>query len=209
MWRSIGDGFYQLCERFMALAILNGLWFGFTILGLGIFGWAPATYATFSVIRKQQMKKEADGKIFNTFFQEYKKEFFRANILGAILLLAAFSLYFSAGAFITMDSSILIRGILLVVAFLFSMILIYIFPVFSHFQIPLLKYIRYSFLLGLANLHYTIILFGLMISIIVLFGAIPVVMVFFLISLPASIMMFFSMRIFNKIQLENEQVVNG
>ena len=47
----------------------------FTMLGIGVFGFMPATTALFSVTRKWIMGK-TDIPIFKTFWQAYRGEFF-------------------------------------------------------------------------------------------------------------------------------------
>ena len=60
------------------MAYANALWVLFSLLGLIVLGIAPATVALFS-ITKDWAKKDWDQPVFQTFWQTYKTEFFRAN----------------------------------------------------------------------------------------------------------------------------------
>src|SRR5690625_2733437 len=78
------DALYHFCAWLMRLAYLNVLWLAFSLLGLLIVGFAPATLAMFSVIRKWMMG-EKEVAIFPLFWKSYREEFFRANIIFLIL----------------------------------------------------------------------------------------------------------------------------
>ena len=58
----------SFCEWVLKFFYANLLWFVFTMLGLGVFGFMPATTALFSVTRKWIMGK-TDIPIFKTFWQ--------------------------------------------------------------------------------------------------------------------------------------------
>src|SRR4051812_27089176 len=81
-------GFYRLSDWIMRLAYVNLLWFSFTLLGGIIFGIMPATIALFAITRKWEMDKEEDFPIFKTFWESYRKDFIKANLLGVFLFIA-------------------------------------------------------------------------------------------------------------------------
>ncbi|WP_084028990.1 YesL family protein [Bacillus sp. J33] len=64
----------------MRLVYLNLLWIAFSLLGIVLFGFFPATAAMFSVVRKWIMG-ETDVRVFKEFWQTYRKEFWKANRL--------------------------------------------------------------------------------------------------------------------------------
>lgn len=84
-------GLFNVCVWFSRLAILNILWFVFTILGLGIFGIFPATVALLSTTR--QFIRRNDPPIFKTFWYYYKKEFIKSNQLGLIIIVTTILFY--------------------------------------------------------------------------------------------------------------------
>lgn len=56
----------------MKLAYVNLLWLLFTVAGLAVFGFMPATVSLFTIVRKWQMK-QAEVTVWNTFISIYKK----------------------------------------------------------------------------------------------------------------------------------------
>ncbi|WP_054705945.1 DUF624 domain-containing protein [Bacillus sp. JCM 19041] len=109
--------FYRVSVFISKLAYVNALWIGFTLLGLIVFGAAPATVALFTVTRAW-VNKEWDVPVFKTFWSIYKEEFWRANASGIALFAVGFLLYWNltlfAGSGLVM---LVVRGILLVIAF--------------------------------------------------------------------------------------------
>ncbi|MBM7571260.1 YesL family protein [Aquibacillus albus] len=82
---------YNFCVWFTRFAVLNILWFIFTVLGLVIAGFFPATVALLATTR--QFINKNDPPIFKTFWHYYKKEFITSNKLGLILILAGILCY--------------------------------------------------------------------------------------------------------------------
>lgn len=79
----------------LTFILLNIYWIGFTILGLGVFGFAPATYSVYGMIKEIQETSNSD-QLFSKFFRIYKSKFFDANIIGIayvlILLILGYNL---------------------------------------------------------------------------------------------------------------------
>src|SRR5690625_362565 len=84
---------YRGSEWIMRLAYLNILWIAFSLMGLVVFGLFPATVSMFAVTRKWVMG-DTEIPIFKTFWASYKTEFKQANIVGYIILVIGFFLYF-------------------------------------------------------------------------------------------------------------------
>ncbi|UOQ83414.1 YesL family protein [Gracilibacillus salinarum] len=72
------------CNWVVRLAYINVLWCVFTMLGGIIFGWAPATVSSFTIMRRWMEKEEF--RILPYFWKIYKKEFLQANASGLINL---------------------------------------------------------------------------------------------------------------------------
>ncbi|WP_088102016.1 YesL family protein [Halalkalibacter urbisdiaboli] len=203
MFRKLSDGTLKVSEWLMQLAFINVLWLLFTIAGLGLFGWAPATVATFGVLRKMLLSPEEDVPLFRTFLQLFRRDFFSANGLGFLIVLGGLSLYASGSIISEMDSSLFLKLLLLMVVFLFGVIILFLFPVFCHYQLSLQQTIRYSLAIGLANLHYLSLLVVIVILIIIVYGTLPATMIFYFISVPGLIIMHFSLKVFNKIETQS------
>lgn len=192
---------FIVCEWIMKLAYVNLVWFLFTLAGFMVFGIFPATVALFTIIRKWMMK-EREVPIWKTFLDVYKKEFKRANGLGAILV--------SFGAFITLDviyllnmdgplSSILVVPFL-IVAFLYLVTILYFFPVYVHYELKWIDYLKHSLFLGIFHIHMSLLMLisisALLFILLYLTSLIP----FFSVVSLAWIMMFGGMYSFNRMK---------
>lgn len=150
---------YHACQWITRLAYINLLWLLFMALGLFVFGVAPSTAAMFSIIRKW-LKGETDLSIFQFFWGTYKKEFWKANALGSILLGISLILYLDWRLISSLQSSLypVLSGCLIGVGFLFLIVMIYIFPVFVQYEYKTLQYIKAAFLLGISYPLYTMVM---------------------------------------------------
>ncbi|MDN4072986.1 YesL family protein [Fictibacillus terranigra] len=176
----LGGFVYWITEWIMRLAYVQFLWIVFIILGLGVFGFFPSTAAMFSVTRKW-VSGEGDIPIFITFWQSYKKEFFKVNTLGWILLAMAYFLYSDFKFFTFGESTIfsIFKIIISIVFYLFLTMCIYFFPIYVHFQYKFLNYIKYSFLYSFVSPMKTVGLFLVTIGMYYLFLKMPVLFLFF------------------------------
>lgn len=151
-------GFYRISVWVTRFAWLNMLWIAFTLIGLILFGFMPATIAMFAVVRKWVLK-EYDIPVFETFFKEYKSNFLRANLLGLVIYIIGYFLsVFLKYTGLMNDTSFypILLGIFVIAAFLYVMLVLYIAPVYVHYQLHFWQYIRYAVSIGAVNLHYSI-----------------------------------------------------
>lgn len=156
MYHIVTNGVYRFCEWVTRLAYLNLLWVAFSLAGLVVFGVGPSTVAMYTVTRKW-MTESPDIPIFKTFFQAYKIEFRKANLLGLILMGLAALFYLDFMIFGLMDAeasflAIVFSSLLIV----FMILLLFIFPVYVHYDIPLSKTFRYALLIGFSRPLFTI-----------------------------------------------------
>ncbi|MGG3468555.1 DUF624 domain-containing protein [Neobacillus pocheonensis] len=171
---------YKACVWIMRLAYLNVLWIAFTLLGLLIFGLGPATSAMFSISRKWIIGED-NIPVFRTFLTQFRSDFRKIFYLSAILfsvgaLLLANLMFFTKG-----DVPLLqIAKILTVnLAIVYGVMLIYIFPVFCHFDLKLLQYLKQSFYIGFLHPVFTLFLVLGMVGIGFVFLKVPGLMLFF------------------------------
>lgn len=156
MVQFVTNGLYRFCEWVMRLAYLNVLWVSFSIAGLVVFGIMPATAATFSVTRKW-VTGNTDIPIFRTFWKAYKKEFLRINIIGCILSVIAAVFYFDfviLGVFQGQMS--IMKLIFMSLLFVYGVIVLFIFPVYAHYNIPLLHTFKYALIIGFSRPLHTL-----------------------------------------------------
>ncbi len=152
-------GFFRFSEWAMKLAYLNLLWILFSILGFGVFGIMPATVATFTIARK--WLKQEDIPIGKTFFFTYKKEFLKSNVIGFILAITGMILYVNYQYLHVVENPIIhivVVSLILMMSILYGILILYIVPVYVHFDLGLSQYFKYALMIGIMNIHLTIIM---------------------------------------------------
>ncbi|MBO1511180.1 YesL family protein [Metabacillus bambusae] len=181
------------------LAYLNFLWILFSVMGLFLLGIFPATAAMFTVIRKWMLKEQVS--VFHTFKKSYRKEFTDANILGWLLLLIGIFIYIDF-VFLTVMNGIIFTILLFVlisVTFIYLSIVLYIFPVFVHFKLKKLEYVKYAFIISLSYPHHTILMLLGTIVLIAVFITFPMLFPFIVVSSFGCLTMYISKRVFQKV----------
>lgn len=150
---------YRSCEWMMYFAYLNILWITFTLVGLVVFGFSPATTAMFAVTRKW-VRGEADAPIFSIFWQAYKENFLRSNCLGILLFIIGYLIFKDLEFFQLKESTLysFMTILTLMLLFLYGLILLYIFPVLVHFDVKGIKFIKNAFLVGIVSPLSTVIM---------------------------------------------------
>lgn len=191
----------EICEWLMKLAFINTLWLLFTIGGLGVFGWAPATAALFAVLRNQFMSK-GDARAFKLFLAVYRKEFIKANLIGLFIVVGAFSLYASIQTlpYLHQYGVILLGTIFIIFSVLFLVLCLFIFPVFSHYDTSLLNCFRYALLLGISHLHYCLLMIVGIVITYILFHSFPGLLLFYAISLPSACIIIIALNAFRTLE---------
>ncbi|TQS71080.1 DUF624 domain-containing protein [Ornithinibacillus gellani] len=194
------NGYYTFSVWITRLAYLNFLWVIFTLLGLGLFGIMPATVAMFAVVRKWNMG-EKDIAIFKLFWQTYRQEFVKANVFGLILFGLGYilSIEFQIISTQTSLTYLIVRFSILAIALLYVIILLYFFPIFVHFNLRTLHYLKWPFIIGVIHPILTVFLFisiGLLHY--VTFITVPALLFFFGASVTAFIIMWGVSKTFSK-----------
>ncbi|WHY02468.1 YesL family protein [Neobacillus sp. DY30] len=144
--------FNKLLEWISRLAFLNLLWISFSLLGLIIFGFFPATVAMFAVARKWMLGND-EMSIFKTFWTVYKREFLKSNLLGAIIVVIGLILYIDLQFVKHAENSF--ASILYIPFFIITLIFIsmlfYIIPIFVHYDMKLIQVLKNSFFVMIMN----------------------------------------------------------
>lgn len=146
------------CEWLWRGIFVNLCWIAFTALGLGIFGFFPASVALFTIVRKW-LRKESDFPVWKTFKQVYVKEWKRTNGIGLV--------FYSIGLFLYMDLRIIdsfmsgmlasFLTILISIMLLFLLLVVcYFFAVYVHYELSNKEYMKQSLLFTLTSLPSTI-----------------------------------------------------
>ena len=182
------------------MAYLNILWLLFSLVGLVLFGFFPATMAMFAIIRQWLLGNIYEWNI-KLFLKIYRQEFWKSNLIGAVFLVIIFLSYVNFQYIAYYESAIhqLIKIPLLVVMMLIVVAILYVMPVYVHYDISLkevFKYAVYLMLLHpLANLGMIISLAVVLLS----FALLPNTAIFFLGSVTAYIIMRTCLHIFTNL----------
>lgn len=181
------------------LALLNILWIIFSILGLLVSGIFPSTIAALSICRKWQ-EGEKDIPIWKTFKRIYRKEFLASNILGWTIMLMGFLLYSN---FLVMNTihdevSIIILIAFYLLTFFYIIIIIWSFPLLSHYNGSIIQYMKNAIILGIANIHYTLAILVLLFCVSYVSLEFPGMIPFFTVSIGVLCWSWISQGIFKK-----------
>ncbi|MDF2788157.1 MAG: hypothetical protein K0S80_1255 [Neobacillus sp.] len=202
-------GLFRFSEWAMKLAYLNFLWILFSILGLGVFGIMPATVATFTIARKW-LKLEEDIPIGKTFVSTFKKEFVKSNSIGFILAIIGMILYVNYQYLQVIENPIIhivVVSLILMMSFFYGILILYIVPVYVHFDLKLSQYFKYALMIGIMNMHLTIIMvvsiYLLYLFLIFIPGLIPV----FVVSMLALVIMGISYYAFLLLEKKSSSLI--
>ena len=198
-------GFYRLSEWVMRLAYVNILWMIFTLLGAIVLGIGPATAGMFAVIRKMVMGDD-DISVFKIFWSTYRKEFKRANILTFLVVILGFILYFDSRFFQSQEGMFfyLLRYFTLGLFIMYLLVLFYIFPLFAHYQMKILHYLRSALLFAFMQPIITILMVAGNYVVYRILMAIPGLIPFFGVSLFSFITMYLAYISFKRVELREE-----
>ncbi len=197
---------YQVGEWMIRLVYANLLWMLFTLLGLGIFGFMPATVSLFALLRKWIIGNEVDSA-FTIFWTNYRKEFLKANLFGVMFLVIGLIIRLDILFF--QDSSNIVFQILFVLMICFSLLyfitLVNFFPVYVHFDLSIFNYVKYAFLIGLSQLSSTLMMIFGSIIIFCLYWYVSGLIPLLCVSLFCLNIMWFGYRSFKKIEFEQQK----
>ena len=191
--------FFKICEVISKMAYVNLLWILFTVLGLGIFGFMPATVALFTVTRKWVMG-DRDVPVFKTFWQTYRKEFFKSTLFGVILFVIGYIIYIDLVLLPTDGIFIVLRGGIFICGLLYAIVLLYIFPIYVHYDWKKRLYLKYALLVGASHPHYTLLILIGIVALYYIIITIPGLIPFFSVSVLAYIIMWTSYQVIKKME---------
>ncbi len=153
-----GSSIIVVCEWIWRGIFVNLCWIAFIVLGLGIFGFFPATVALFTIVRKW-LRKDTDFPIWKTFKQVYLKEWQRSNQIGLVFYSIGLFLYLDIRLTETFMSGVLASFLSIIFSIMLLILLLvlsYFFAVYVHYELSNKEYIKQSFLITLTSLPSTI-----------------------------------------------------
>lgn len=195
------SGLYTLTEWITRFAYVNLLWIGFSLLGLVVLGIRPATLAMFTIIRKWLMG-ESEIPIFRTFWNSYKKEFLKSNGLGIVIVLLAYIIFIDL-SYIKLDTIIQIP--LYLIIFAIVMTILYIFPVYVHYNITFFQLFKNAFFIMMVNPLSSIMMLIGFAALFFVMKFLPALLFFFGGSLSAGIIMSSCYLAFQKIEKKQKE----
>ncbi|MDC3416071.1 YesL family protein [Aquibacillus salsiterrae] len=201
--------FYTITEWITRFAYVNILWLVFSLLGLLLFGFFPATIAMFAIVRKWIMG-ETELPVFQTFWSHYKKEFVKGNLLGLILVILGFIILVDLRFIQLSNNSITALVQIPIYLFIFAFILttFYLFPVYVHYDINLFQKFKNAFLIMMINPLYNLLMIIGVITVYFALTTIPGLVFFFGGSFLTYIFMWPALRAFEKIDKKKQDNEN-
>lgn len=151
------------------------------------------------VCRCSQMAEgHADVPVFQTFYQTYKKEFIKTNGLGLILAAIGWMLFVNHQFFQGRADlfSIMVSYSTWLAGVLYIMVLMYIFPLYVHFEMPFVRYFSQAVLIGMLRPLTTIAMAASGAAVVYVLMTVPGLIPFYGISLFALVWMFLAHRCF-------------
>ena len=186
------------------LVYVNFLWWLFTLLGVGLFGAGPATYALVSILR-QWMRGNTNIPIFSSYWKYYKESFKESMITSWIYVLIGYVLVID----LLYVTNWYLKVCLIIICFLFFLSAIFIYPLMAHYNWKGIFFrIKMSFIFGFSCLQYSLLLF-------VVIGAtywtaitfFPGILTFFGISFLFYVIAWTANQVFTRIELQNTEEV--
>lgn len=192
---------YKVSDWIMKLALVNLLWIGFSLSGMLIFGFFPATIAMFTIVR-QWIRKNYEIPVFHTFWNTYKMEFFKSNLLGIIFLLISYITYINIRFLSQLEGlvsdtlSVFYIGFIII----FIIIFLYIFPVFCHYKAKIAEHVKYALVIGVTHPLITLLMFIAVLFFYYVTLIIPAILLFFTGSGLAFVIMWLANFVFSKLE---------
>lgn len=175
------NSIYKTSDWIMKLAYVNILWIIFSLIGLVILGLFPATIAMFTVVRKWVYSDQESFSAFKLFWNTYKKEFLKSNVIGLIIMIISYLFYLEIQFIQVYNHEFLNLFFypLLILLFVFVLTVLYVFPTYVHYDIKIFHLIKNSFLMMVLNPISTIFMIMGCITIYILSVMFPVSVLFF------------------------------
>ncbi|WP_079527742.1 YesL family protein [Halobacillus hunanensis] len=193
-----GSQLYRIMEWITRFAFLQVLWIVFTVLGLGVFGLFPATTAAFSIMRNWILGNP-DTSTLKSFTHYFKAEFWKSNRLGIFVTMIIFLICLNI-YYIQWSSTFTWTYIPLFSFMLISLLwLMYLFPVFVHFELPIFQSLKNAFLIMLISPVQSLWMVLSLISFAVIVRYLPALGFIFGISSYSFITMWLSLHTFRKV----------
>ncbi|GGA66668.1 YesL family protein [Ornithinibacillus halotolerans] len=194
---------YDISSWIMKMMYLNLLWIVFSLLGLVVFGFFPATSAMFAVTRKWVLG-EKEIPVFQTFWQAYKSGFIQMNIIGFVITIIGAILYLDLRFFQASEHVLLsfLAFFIIFALFIFFAVVLYIFPIYVHYKFNTFEYIKKSIIIVIGKPLNAIMMIVGSYLLYVVFSMIPFLTLFASGSIASLVLMWIAMRSFPRYEVK-------
>jgi len=143
----------RFMNKLFDMVLLTVIW---AICCLPIFTIGAATTALYYVTMK--MASDIEGYIFKDFFKAFKSNFKQATGIWMIMLAFGLTLIGSAWWYYKINNSLsaVALPVLLIIAGLYIIVLIYIFPLLARCEVTVKQLIKMAFVMSLKNFKWTL-----------------------------------------------------
>ncbi|SEW02736.1 YesL family protein [[Clostridium] fimetarium] len=143
----------RFMNKLFDMVLLTVIW---AICCLPIFTIGAATTALYYVTMK--MASDIEGYIFKDFFKAFRSNFKQATGIWMIMLAFGLTLIGSAWWYYKINNSLsaVALPVLLIVAGLYIIVLIYIFPLLARCEVTVKQLIKMAFVMSLKNFKWTL-----------------------------------------------------
>lgn len=126
--------------------------------------WTSLSYVTL------KMSRDEESYILKSYFKAFRQNFRQSTVIWGICLAAMFIFYIDYQIIGNMDHSMaqVMFVLLTVVAILFGLTLLYVFPVLAKFDNTVFNTIKNAFLISVANLPRTLLMLAVIVGSVVL-----------------------------------------
>jgi len=199
-------GFYRISVWIMNFVYLNLLWIFFTLVGLIVFGFSPATISVFSIVRKW-IQGYTDIPIFKTFWKNYRKEFLKSNALGLFLTVIGYVLYLDFQLVLRTSNTMLQYTFLplILVILVYLLTLLYVFPIYVQYNLKMIYVLKNALVIMIFRPFTTLTMVASTVIVFALLRYVPELIPFVSVSLWAYVLMWCSNLVFKKIELQQQQ----
>ncbi|WP_194287350.1 YesL family protein [Gracilibacillus oryzae] len=197
--------FYTFGYWLAKMMILNICWIAFTLLGLGLFGIAPASLALTNIVHKW-FAEGTEVPILKEFWSAYKKNFVKANGLFFVWILISLFLYMDYFISKNYIQSFYFHIILMLLIAISIASFAHFLIVFVRYELPFFHYFKQALLIALARPMETIAMFVSLIILYYLYSFLPVLTAFVGVSLTLYPILWFSYRACVSVEENKEKV---
>ncbi|UUX35046.1 YesL family protein [Fundicoccus culcitae] len=173
---------FEIVMWIVRLIILNFLWIIFSVLGIFLFGIAPASLAMANVIYKW-FSVGYDINFVKIFVKFYFNNFIKANKIGLIVILFAIFLWFDLYISENFIRSALFHAIIVLIIGAFTVFVSYLMVIFCRYELKFSQYFKQALLFSIGRPMESIGIILTIFLLAILYSYIPILLFFMGISL--------------------------